>query len=192
MKIFFTAAYQDDKPAFDRNKKIYEEIERQGYTHLFDDTVKVTYEQFVDRLQGKKDEYSKHSNSVIKNVQSADICVFEVSAHSLGIGFSIEKALELNKPTIVLHYEGTSPIFLSGLDDEKLILREYNDKNYKKVIKEALEIARERRDKRFNFFISPKLLEYLEKASNTEGITKSKFIRNLIVNKMRNQPSQEE
>jgi predicted DNA binding CopG/RHH family protein len=48
-----------------------------------------------------------------------------------------------------------------------------------------LDHAREKRDKRFNFFISPKLLEFLEKTSNGDGITKSKYIRNLIVEHMR-------
>jgi predicted DNA binding CopG/RHH family protein len=55
----------------------------------------------------------------------------------------------------------------------------------KKTLRELLENAREKRDKRFNFFISPKLLEFLENTSNTEGVTKSKYIRNLIVEHMR-------
>lgn len=71
------------------------------------------------------------------------------------------------------------------MEEEKLIIKQYNEKNIKKVIKEAIDIARERRDKRFNFFISPKLLEYLEKASFNDGVTKSKFIRNLITEHMR-------
>lgn len=192
MKIFFAAAYQSDKTGFDRNKKIFEEIEKLGYTHLFDETVRITYEEFVEKMQGKKEEFAKHTKSIMKNIQGADICVFEVSSHSLGIGFGIEKSLELNKPTIVLHHVDINPIFLSGVEDEKFIIKAYDDKNYKKMLKEALELARERRDKRFNFFISPKLLEYLEKTSNTEGITKSKFIRNLIVNKMRDKNTNEE
>lgn len=185
MKIFFAAAYQSDKTALDRNKKLFEEVEKLGYTHLFDEAVKITYEEFAEKFQGKKEEYIKHSSNFIKKIQSADICIFEVSSHSLGIGFSVEKALDLNKPTIGLYHEDSNPIFLAGVEDDKFIMQKYSDKNYKKVIREALEIARERRDKRFNFFISPKLLEYLEKASTAEGNTKSKFIRNLIVNKMR-------
>jgi predicted DNA binding CopG/RHH family protein len=65
------------------------------------------------------------------------------------------------------------------------MIRSYNEKDLKKVVSEALEQSREKRDKRFNFFISPKLLEFLEQSSNSEGITKSKLIRNLIVEHMR-------
>lgn len=185
MKIFFAAAYQSEKAEMSRNKKLFEEIEKLGYAHLFDETVRISYEEFVEKLQGKKEEFAQHSKRILKHIQSADICVFEVSSHSLGIGFSVEKSLELNKPTIAFYHKSINPIFLSGVDDEKFILRSYDDRSYKKVVREALELARERRDKRFNFFISPKLLEYLEKTSAEEGITKSKFIRNLIVNKMR-------
>jgi predicted DNA-binding protein len=48
------------------------------------------------------------------------------------------------------------------------------------VIRDAVEKAQSLADKRFNFFISPSLLSYLNKASKEEGVTKSTFIRNLI------------
>ncbi|MCX7997247.1 MAG: hypothetical protein N2691_05880 [Patescibacteria group bacterium] len=187
MKVFLTSAYTSEKDTRARLRCIYDEIARLGYTHLFDENIRLSYEEFAEKFKDSEKEYANHSLRFIKNIQIADICVFEVSIHSIGIGFSIEKSLEMNKPTVVIYLKGHRPIFLSGVADEKLIIREYTEKNYKKIIAEALDIARERRDKRFNFFISPKLLEYLENASAAEGVTKSKFIRNLIVNKMRAQ-----
>jgi predicted DNA binding CopG/RHH family protein len=74
---------------------------------------------------------------------------------------------------------------LTGIEDEKLIIRSYTEKNLKKILKEAIDLARQRSDKRFNFFISQKLLNYLESISKKEGINKSTFIRNLILEHMR-------
>lgn len=185
MKVFFAGSYQQDPIFLQNYKKIYEEIGKLGYQHIDDEAVNLTYEEFVKKMEGGKDKYNEHFKNKIKAIQGADICIFEVSHHSLGVGFAIEKALELNKPTIILYYKTNIPYFLSGVDDEKLIVLEYSEKTIKKVIKDALDNARERRDKRFNFFISPKLLDYLEKASTDESVTKSKFIRNLIVKKMR-------
>jgi uncharacterized short protein YbdD (DUF466 family) len=100
----------------------------------------------------------------------------------------MQKALEDNKPVIILYFNQNTPLFMSGVEDEKLFVANYSEKNIKKVVRNSLEQAKERRDKRFNFFISPKLLEYLEKMSKEEGITKSKFIRNLILEHMHKEP----
>lgn len=111
--------------------------------------------------------------------------MFDATVPSGGIGFLIEKSLEYSKPTIVLYHETAPTYFFPGADHEKLIVKPYNEKNVKKVVNEALAAAREKRDKRFNFFISPRLLEYLESTSKEMGVTKSKFIRDLILEHMR-------
>jgi len=107
--------------------------------------------------------------------------VFYCSFGSLSIGFIIERSLEFNKPTIVLYYKDNLPFFLSGIKDEKVIVMKYDDDTIVQVVEKALQIASELRDKRFNFFISPELLSYLESSSKKEGVTKSLFIRNLLL-----------
>lgn len=172
-------------------KNIYKEIEKLGYTHVTDIAIAPT-EKFYEEMNKGEEAHKEFYNTMTKAVQQADICVFETSSPSLGTGSLIDKALSFSKPTVVLYHEGQTPFFLSGSEEDKLIKRSYNEKNLKKILKECIDLARERRDKRFNFFISPKLLEYLETASNTEGITKSKFIRNLIVGDMRKKGTKEE
>lgn len=186
MKVFLNASPRGDKEYGSYYKKIHEELKRLGYKHMNDDAVTVTSEDFSkDMEEGGREAQVDLYERNIKGIKQADICVFETSVHSLTVGFLVNKALESGKPTIVLFYRDNIPYFISGIDDDKLIVKEYNEKNVKKIVKEAIDIARERRDKRFNFFISPKLLDYLERASTNEGVTKSKFIRNLIMNHMR-------
>ena len=182
MKVFFTASQRGKEKFGQYYKIITDEITNLGYKLLEDDISKLGTEQFYKTMKesGRKANIGFYQNK-IKHIHDADIVVFECSEHSLSIGFVIEKALEFNKPTVVLYLKDHEPFFLEGSDDEKLILCQYTEKSIKKVIKGAITLARERRDKRFNFFISPKLLDYLEEASNELAITKSTFIRNLIM-----------
>lgn len=182
MKVFFTASLRGQTEYGKLYKEIFNELSSLGYKNLdeeifrlppnyYDTMEKQGRQAFIDLYQRK-----------IKAVQDADICLFEGSLPSLSIGYLIQKALDFNKPTIILYFEDNTPQFISGIDEEKLIVKQYKEKNIKTVVKEAVEEARHLQDKRFNFFISPDLLNYLEKASKSEDITKSTFIRNLILN----------
>jgi len=181
MKIFFQGSYQGSKDFGKYYKIIYLEIEKLGYKHLDLDSVHISYGDFLHKMKKGKEAYTEHYEKKIKALKEADICIFETSIHSLGVGFLIQKAIEYDKPVIVLYYGNRIPFFLSGINDEKFVIKSYNIKNIKQVLVEALAFAKERRDKRFNFFISPKLLGYIEKVSKEKGITKSQFIRDLII-----------
>lgn len=181
MKILFTASQRGKESYENQYKTIFSVIEKLGHTNVNDDLLKTPEKKFYDELQhGGRDANVDLYKNKIKNLQEADIGLFECSTHSLSIGFVIQKALEMNKPTIVLYYKDNIPHFLVGAQDEKLIVRSYNDENLETVLKESIDEASEVRDKRFNFFISPRLLSYLEQASKQLGITKSTFIRNLL------------
>ncbi len=185
MKVFFTVTYQGGEQFGNYYKAIYEEIKKLGYEHVDDEVVTINYDEYIKKMSQGRSFQVENYNKKMEGIQKADICVFETSAHSLGLGFMVERALELSKPTIVLYYEDNVPYFLSGIDDDKLIVQSYDDKNIKKVLKKVFEVGREKRDKRFNFFLSPKLLNYLEQASTTRGVTKSKLLRDMIVSHMR-------
>ncbi len=186
MKVFFTGAPQDNELITKGiYQKIYKEIESADYEHVDDEIVNMSAEEYRNLKDASREVQLKRYHQKLDSIKKADICVFETSTHSLSTGFLINVALEQQKPTIVLYYEDLIPFFLSGVENDKMIVQQYNEKNIKKAIPAILEQAREKRDKRFNFFISPKLLEFLEKTSNSEGITKSKYIRNLIVEHMR-------
>ena len=182
MKVIFTASLRGKKYFESQYKALFQEIEKLGYEHMADDLVNPSSNQvYVDIKQGGREANIALYKKKIEDIQKADICVFECSTHSLSVGFIVQKALALNKPTIVLYYKDNAPDFLAGVDDDKLIVKSYNDDNIHDALKQAFEEAQSQRDKRFNFFISPSLLTYLEDASKKQGVTKSTFIRNLIL-----------
>lgn len=181
MKIFFTASLRG-KPEFESYyKRIYSVIERLGFKSLDNEILKLS-SNYYDNIQKQgRAAYIDLYERKIKNLQYADICIFECTIPSLSIGYLIQKALDFNKPTVILYYKDNTPQFLSGIEEDKLIMRRYDDETLDKMVEEAIENAKHLQDKRFNFFISPNLLNYLEKASKAQGITKSTFIRNLLL-----------
>lgn len=185
MNIFFDATYSGFEKYGENYKAIFGAIEKAGHHCLNDDPVKLTQESYVEEMKQGRSAQIEYYNRKMTTLKKADICIFEVSKHSLGIGYMIQRALEEGKPTILLYLKGNEPFFLEGDENERLMSYSYEDNTIEKVVEKALNEADELRDKRFNFFISPKLLRYLDKVGKEQRITKSVFIRNLILEHMR-------
>ncbi len=185
MKVFFSASPRGGENFGKYYQIIANELKKLSYTSVDDDVIQIEYSNFSKKMSEGQENLIEYAKKKMSAVNEADICIFETSLPSLGVGFLVQKSLDAGKPTIVLYYKENIPFIISGIEDEKLVVRSYNDNNLKKILAESLEYARERRDKRFNFFINPKLLEYLERVSKEDCITKSKFIRNLILDHMR-------
>lgn len=184
MKIFF--AKIEPEQSDDSFKIIIKELKNLGYDVADITTTELSSVMKLSETTSKvKDQLVKSFNQVIEAIRKCDMCIFEASIPGTLTGLLLQISLENQKPTIVLYAKDTAPSFLYALDDQKLILQSYTEKTLKKVLRDTVTIAREKRDKRFNFFISPKLLEFLDVASTQEGVTKSKYIRNLIVEHMR-------
>lgn len=182
MKVFFTASQRGKKQFGPVYKRIQDIAIHLGYKLINDDISSEEPANLYKALEnGDHKAQVEFYNKKIDSIKNADMCVFEASTHSLSIGFVIQKSLEFNKPTIVLYIKDHKPLFFSGLENEKLILQEYEEKTLEKQFSSAIQDAMHLREKRFNFFISPSLLHYLEQTSKKEGVTKSTFIRNLIL-----------
>ncbi|MFW5703512.1 MAG: hypothetical protein ACOCXQ_01635 [Patescibacteria group bacterium] len=154
-------------------QKVHKDLEKEGYSL-----------SLVTIVQEKMEATDLHAQ-LSKAVKQAEIIVLLVDEVSIGAGILAEYCVSNSKPTLMLVASDLSDPLLSFIDDDKFLIKQYNDRNIKKVLLDGIRGAREKRDKRFNFFISPKLLDYLESTSKDEGITKSKFIRNLIIGDMR-------
>jgi hypothetical protein len=181
MKIFFTASLRGQEEYGKYYKEIYSVIEKLGYASLDDEIFKLSASYYDNIQKQGRDAYVDLYERKIKKLQTADVCIFECTLPSLSIGYLIQKALDFNKPVIILYLNDNTPQFISGINEDKLIVKKYSGITLSKVVHDALEEAKHLQDKRFNFFISPQLLTYLEKASKKEGITKSTFIRNLLL-----------
>ena len=108
--------------------------------------------------------------------------------HSMSMGYLVNKALELSKPVIALYTTGHEPFFLTGLDDPRLQIVEYNLDNVYEKVEEAVDYANSQQDTRFNFFVSPKHINFMDWIAQNKKIPRSVFLRRLIEREMANDP----
>lgn len=194
MKVFFDTSYRRTEAQEKHYAVIYKCIEEMGYKHLYNEIMEGVNSDKTGSAIGAEDrqertKYIEMYKKRLHYLHQSDINVFEATIPSLSTGLLIEKSLDMNKPTLVFYYKKNTPVLISGIEDEKLILAEYDDGNIAQVVRDTINKTNQIRDKRFNFFISPTLLEYLERKSKENGITKSTFIRRLILKHMKSNSS---
>ncbi len=177
MKIYFTAAiYQ--KPQFgayyDRIVAVLEKAGTVQHKHITDKTLDMVMTQSAaDNLA-----YYRQAN---RWISSADLVVVEASFPStINIGHEITLAFDKGKPVIVLYKVGHDSIFLHGINSERLILAEYTDDTLEQVLNDSITFARDTADTRFNFFISPRHIAYLDWVAKVKKIPRSVYLRRLI------------
>ncbi|MBP9817389.1 hypothetical protein KBC75_01355 [Candidatus Shapirobacteria bacterium] len=183
MKLYFSAP------------RAYREKFGVNYENIMKVLVKSEYKVTDNgRLKSPSGAYSSLSKNdrlglyrtMLKNIEKADICVFEASFPStLHIGHEITVALEKGKPVIVLHTADHEPILFTGIQNNKVIWIEYDESNLMPKLTEALEQARKIIDVRFNFFVSPRILSYLDWVAKKRMIPRSVFLRDLIEKEMK-------
>ena len=184
MQVYFIASSR----LVAKNKQIYERMYRTiGAEHKM---VSNKVWQWIKKgvadlseatIETKKDNYQK----TIKAINKSDIVVMEISGHSMSMGYILSQALEQNKPVVVLYKKGMERIFVRGIVNSKLILAEYDQQNLEKVIREAIDRVKGLVDVRFNFFVSPRILNYLTWVSEKRRIPKAVFLRHLIEREMK-------
>jgi len=182
MKIYFSASryYREE---YEKNYQKIIGILEESMDKVFDSSqmrsVPLGYEMAESE---KKKIYREVSGGISK----ADLCVFEASYPStLHIGHEITLAIEENKPVVVLYVKGREPILFRGIDDKKVWWVEYNSDNLEDKLRRAVEEAKKNMDVRFNFFVSPKILNYLDWVAQKRMIPRSVFLRNLIEREMK-------
>lgn len=131
------------------------------------------------------EEMVKKVRQAVETLKKADITIMEISGHSMSMGYLTAKALEFGKPVIYLQRESTQPHWMEGLDDPKLLSVKYEDGNVTEVLDKAIAKAKELIDVRFNFFVSPKILSYLDWVSQKRMQPRAVFLRNIIEKEMR-------
>lgn len=132
--------------------------------------------------------YKNLYKNTTKKIKQSDIVVAEMSEKSTTVAQQVVYALENNIPVWCLCREDKRqniPVFLSTRPDGKLIISYYNDKNLDKLIEKNLSNF-VKREIKFNFYLNQDMYDFLEKLALDKKSTKSKVVREIILEKMRN------
>lgn len=183
MKIYFTASLRGKGEYGTYYSKIVKCLESMGHKmvsdHIFVDDSKTV-------AAHDKSQALKSYHRLVEAMKKADIFVAEVSTQSISVGHEITEAMTMGKPVIVLYLgNDRRPSMLFGSGYGKLQMIQYDEKNYIELLDKAMEEAKKNTDVRFNFFVSPKILAYLDWVAQKRMIPRSVFLRNLIEREMK-------
>lgn len=178
MKVYFMSSPRGKQTLEGKYQTIYKCISDLGHENVSDFIVTVKVNDFYE------DDISVFYKKTTTDLKSAEVCIFEASEPSLAIGQLMSMAIDLGKPIIALYTGDNVPLFLSGAEDEKIQVIQYDQENVKNILKTAIEFASDQMDTRFNFFISPKHQNYLDWISKHRKIPRAVFLRNIIEREM--------
>lgn len=185
MYAFFNTKIEKKSIYLEYYKELYTTIEKLGFKHI--DKSFISRLSSMNKSNEKNDEltYNAHYfHEINKFIKNSNINIFECTVSSLEIGYQVKTSLEYNKPTILFYLKENPPHYLIYETNDKLVHKLVDPKNLEKSMKGVLEDAKKRSDKRFNFFVNPQTLLYIDKASEKAGVTKSQFVRSLIFEEM--------
>lgn len=182
MTIYFTASVRGKKEFAANYRKIVDVLEKTGYK-IFSDHI---LENDPSKIENQnRDQSNKAYSKLISRIKKSDVFIAEVSTQSLSVGHEITEAINMNLPVVLLYTGKTKPTLLFGSKYSKLQIVEYDNKNIETILPEVVEIAKKYSDVRFNFFVSPKILSYLDWVSKKRMVPRSVFLRDLIEKEMK-------
>lgn len=183
MKIYFSASISNIDRFREYYTAIVDALEKLGHNviadHVLKKRAKTDYE-----VQTEKEALAIQRKMANWKMQ-ADLCVFEVSSPSLGIGQEIAFALANKKQVIALHVKETRPHLLRSEGEDSLYLTEYDLTDIRQVLREHIDYAKENADTRFNFFISPEIQRYLDWVAKYRRTPRAVYLRELLEKDMR-------
>jgi len=186
MKICFVASIKGKESHENDYRKIVGFLKTTGDTIMSDHVMEFTQSKLDSLTEKEKIVFNK---SVFNLIKKSDIVVAEISYPSMSVGYLISLSLNLSKPTIVL-YSGNDngSNLLSTIEEtDKLFIGKYSSegKNLEDTLFSLLTRAKGSSDVRFNFFVAPKHLAYLDWVAKTKKLPRAVFLRDLIEKEMK-------
>jgi len=177
MKIYFNASGRGYKQYGETYRLIYKCLQDLGHTLLDDSIIKFKADIFYEGTD--VDRLNKDKNA-LRYIKEADLVVIEVSVNSFSMGYILHLALDLGKPVIAIYRDDNQPLFASLIENDKLQVLDYTNKNLKSLLHEAISCASGMTGTRFNFYLSPLLSHYLDQIAHLWKIPRAVYLRQLI------------
>lgn len=178
MNVFYTCSYYGKKKYqkwYDLVRATLKEFhielispEEGNYQHVLD----------AESRSRLKSPELLHYEVIRQSIHLAEVVVIEASHEDIQLGHEITLALMEKKPVLVLSIHED---FSRKIHHDYMIGAKYTKTNLKPILQDFLAHARELTfSKRFNMFLYPSQIEYIERKGKETGMNMSEYIRHLI------------
>ena len=179
MRIFYTASYYGKQAYQEQYDLVRATIK--GFNADLISPEEGNYLDVIDPKTRKRLEGNPkliHYEAIRQGIHLADAVIIEATHEDIQLGHEITLALMEKKPMLVL---STKEDFSKKIIHEYLFGARYTKATVKGILQDFFAKAREiRHARRFNMFLYPAQTEYVEKASQKQGMNMSEYIRHLI------------
>lgn len=183
MKVYFTGSLHNRDIDIKLYEKIVKALESLGHTVKFDHILGHAPGDLETQTTSERQNYYQRLR---KWISYCDVVVCEVSYPStLSIGHEVSLALDMGKPVIALYQKKREPGVLQGVNSEKFILLEYDEKDLISVLEYGIEESEQQIDVRFNFFVSPRIQQYLDWVAKYKRTPRAVYLRELLERDMK-------
>lgn len=181
MKIYFTASSQDRDKYGAIYQKIVDFLEQEGY-EVFTELLS---EHLPDFSEVSRQKLSLWHKEWLSYIRDCDFALVEGSYPStIHIGFEVGMILSRGKPVALLYQKGRDPIFVNSFHSSRLIKSEYQVNDLVEVLRWSIEEVEGSSNRRFTFYISSEIDDYLSRLVKESGVSRSEYIRGLIEHEM--------
>lgn len=183
MRIYFTASILSKKEFEQEYQSIVKHLKDLGHHVIAEHILEKEIDDILAQLEDVQQRYYR---SMLTKINECDLVVAEVSFPStVHIGHELTLALEKGKPVLALHQRGKRPVLFWGIDSDKFYLAEYDLGSLRRVLRDSIDYLSEQQDVRFNFFISPKIQQYLDWLAKYRRKPRAVYLRELLERDMR-------
>lgn len=177
LTAFFTGSIAAKEQYKNNYIHIIDYVKSQGHTVISEHMLNATETSI--RMKEREDRLQFHAQ-LEKWIHQCDFMIAETSYPSISVGYEISIALRVGKPVLILYSEGDPPSLFAHHKDEKIMCEKYTIHNVNEIIRDFIQYISGKSDLRFTFFITPKIISYLDTISKKEKLPKSVYLRKLI------------
>jgi len=187
MKVYFTSPISALKTQMPYIRKIREILLDEGY-YLTRDWLPEYIDPKKNKLETLLKDSTKRSvwyKEIKSAIMDADVCIFESTKQTMGLGHQVTLALEKNKPTLIIGDRKNGGIMenllIAGSGSGYLTLKNYSDiGEMEKQITKFLEKNKNKRVQRLNIALDSNLFSKINEQSKKINTTKTDIIRKAL------------
>ncbi|MCL5675901.1 MAG: hypothetical protein M1120_02110 [Patescibacteria group bacterium] len=183
MIVYFTASVIGKRYQLPHYLEVIKNIKDLGHKVLSDHIIQTTEDQIKLETKAERVAFLK---KLAVWINSSNCVVVEASFPSISVGYEISLARSYNKPVLILYSEGNPPSLFAQSQDENIICEKYNKSTLKAILFEFLTYAQSSNDRRFTFYLTPSMANFLETQARRYRVPKSVYLRRLIEREIKN------